>query len=546
MRGKAFTRLWSVPAAWLAGGGLLRGAPALPERTEADATLALLLVTFPFAVALAQTPFCVALAVAAYALLARRAGHLRAFCAALAVALMLSLLFFTGAATHADTDNYLGPQVRLLALPAGLAPDGAYSAAHCRLPQGFAAYGAALYRLTGSMDLASSAFWFCLFAAWLALRPSLTRLQTLLLLACPGSYPGLFNLMPDGCVYLLLLTALAALRERRFWLPLLAAAVACTFKTSAWTATALVAAVLLFRAPRRWWQIALVGAATLLYCWPTLHLVLTGGLETISEDFFFWANEDSKRLGYFGHLLYVYVGHWTTALHPVVGTHRGGVDGLSSDALGPVFRLALGASCLLAALCWRRLKGWRTVWLLSMATLFLLPPLYLGYARYVPLLYVAGFLPLILLMPRLAVPPAAALAAIPAAYFGWRLALSTEVVCVANHATAVSSHMYNIRSAFRPLLVEATQPVSSGSLLYSYAMEPEWFPPMPRAYYEGIRKKDSLDKMDEVADYMARTWAPWLLTHPHTYLCEVARFRACAFMNFPRGADDGLPAAETR
>lgn len=498
------------------------------------------------AVALARTPWPVGMVAMAYLFVAHHFRCLRPFLLTLTVALGAALLVFSGAAIHYDIDNYLGPQVRLLTLPEGLTTlgDGWYSRLHCALPQGFAAYGAALYRITGSMDLATSAFVLFLVAAWITLRPTLSRLQTSLLLIAPAAMPSLWCLMPDGCIYYLLLIALFTLRERRFWLPLLASAIASTYKTSAWVPTLLVALVLFRNAPRRWWQLGMVGAVTLLVVAPTLRLVLGGGLDAISGDFLACSNETAKAMGHLARLAYVHLGHWTTPLQPTLGTHAGGVDGLSSDGFGPVFRSLTWLSFALLPLFRRRFSGWWETLLLAWASVALVPTLYVGYARYVPLLYLAGALPTVLLAPRLAIPFALWLLVLPAGMLGWRLALSSEALMVAGHATAVHSESYNIRSTFRSRLTSKPQPHESGCLLYSYAMPQGIFPPMPRKVYPGIEKVPSTQKIGEVTDYALHEWLPWALTHPHTYLHEIARFRWRAFTTFPRGATDGLPSAE--
>lgn len=526
------------------------GAPA-PEQTPPLAAepspLPLLLVTFPLATALARTPWVAGMAFAAYLFLAHHLRCLRPFLLTLGAALGIALLVFTGAALYYDIDNYLGPQVRLLTLPAHLTTsgDGHYSALHCALPQGLAAYGATLYRLTGSMDLGSSAFILFLVAAWQTLRPALSRLQTTLLLAAPAAMPSLLCLMPDGCVYYLLLIALFSLRERRFWLPLTAAALACTYKTSAWIPTVLIGLTLFRNAPRRWWALVLAAGAVALMVWPTLNLLLNGDLDAISGDFLTRANADARAMGHLARLAYVHLGHWTTSLTPDFGAHTGGIDGLSSDAFGPVFRALTGLSLALTLLFRRRLAGWWETLLIAWASVLLVPTLYVGYARYVPLLWIAGALPAVLLAPRLALPFTLWLLILPIGMLGWRLALSTEALTVANHATAVNSDHYNIRATFRSHLSPTPQTHLSGSLLYTYSMPEGRFPPIPRKIYPGIEKTPNTQKAREVVGYALHTWLPWALTHPHTYLCDIARFRWRAFMTFPRGANDGLPVPES-
>ena len=504
--------------------------------------LALLLVTFPLAVALAQMPWLVGGVVIGYLLLAKQFKCLKAFSIILGVAFLYALLVYTGSVIHADIDNYLGPQVRAFLLPEGTTLDGAYKATHMTLPQGFAAYGAALYRLTGSVDLASSAFVLFLCAAWGVLRAHLSKLQTLLLLVCPASFASLFSLMPDGCVYLLLLIALFSLKARNFWLTLLPATLACTFKTTAWIPTALLAVALFLHFPRRWWQIAGVGLLTLLTVFPTLHLIWGGGLTEISDDFLTRANADAQQMGYFARLAYVYLGHWTTSLSPDFGIHPGGVDGGGVDGYGPLFRLMIAASLLTLLLCRKRLNGWKETLILVWLSVLLMPTTYIGYARYVPWLYVAGALPLILFVPRTTCVPAALLLVIPLGWLGWRLVLSTETVYVANRAETVQSHVYNIRATFREKLVEEPQPAASGSLLYTYRLpEGDSYPVMTRAYHKGLDLEPRESKAREGAQYILKRWLPWALHHPHTLFYEIVRFRAHALLHFPRGGNDGLP-----
>lgn len=513
----------------------------IPEQPRRD-TLPLLLVLFPLAVALARTPLVVGMVFAAFCFLSWQFRCHKAFLLTLGIAFALSLLLFTGATIHYDVDNYLGPQIRLFSLPFGVQPDGFYSEPHCRLPQGLAWYGAALFRLTGSIDLGQSAFFLFFVAAWRTLRVDLTRLQAALLLIAPSALPSVFNLMPDGCVYLLLILALFALRRGDFWLPLAAAALASILKVSAWVPTALIALLLLWRFPRRFWQIGLVALATLLLVFPTLHLLYTGGLNTISSDFSSVANDDARTMGWFARILYVHVGHWTTSLHPHLGPHLLGVDGLSSDALGPIFRLVTWASLAILVFCRKRLAGWWSTLALAWLSVLIIPTVYVGYARYVPLLWVAGMLPLVLRFPKVAILPTIALLGIPLAMLGWRLALSTEAVMVANHATAVQSNYWNVRETFRHIpLTQEQQPLWSGSLLYSYSMPEGIFPPMPRRPYEGLRKTPMTVKAAGVREYALREWLPWMLTHPHTYLLEIARFRWRNFVTLLRGSHDGLP-----
>ncbi len=524
-------------------------ASTVDETAQKQASLLpLLLISFPLVIAFARTPGVIAIVFTAFLVVAHKYACLKPFLITLGVALLLSLLVFTGAVIHFDIDAYLAPQIRLLTLPSTLTTDGDgyYRVLHCRLPQGLAAYGAALYRLTGSVDLATSAFFLFLVATWSTLRQTLSRLQTFLLVAAPVALPSLFCLMQDGCIYYLLLIALFSLRQRNFWLPLTAIVIASTYKTSAWIPAVLIAGVLLYQHPRRWWQIACGGTLALLVNFSTLHLILTGGLNTISNDFHSWANNDTRAMGHFARLAYIHLGHWTTSLQPVIGTHIGGVDGLSSDGLGPIMRLVTWLSFLCMIFYRKQFRGWWGTFALMWISILTIPTLYIGYARYVPFLYVAGFLPLILRFPRLSLLPYAGLILLPLAMLGWRFVLSTETLFVANHATAVHSTVYNIRATFRPLLTNTPQPLQSGSLLYSYQMPDEkLFPAMPRQYYAGIERVSTLNKASEIKTYILHDWLPWMLRSPHRYLIEIARFRWRAFTTFPRGVHDGLPSATT-
>ena len=504
--------------------------------------LPFLLITFPFAIAFAGTPLVSGMVFAAFFFLAYQLNCIKPFGMILGASFLINCLLFSGAVIHFDTDAYIAPQIRLLASPFQITPDGFYSATHLALPRGFSAWCAALYRLTGSIDCGAMLVWMLIPAAWIVLRRALTRWQTLVLLLSPALFPSLFNLMSDGCVYLLLLIALVALVDKEnFWIPLLAAAGAALCKTSAWIPCALVGLLLLRYHPKRWWKLGLVAIVVLGYNLPTLRMMCAGGLSEISADFD-CANDAAKAMGYWARLAYVYLGHWTTTTQPVFGAHVGGVDGGGVDGLGPVFRLAVWCS-LAVLICFRkRLKGWGLPLVLAWGSVLVMPTLYIGYARYVPWLFPAVMLPLALVAPRCSMLLSGALCVVPTLWLGWRIALSTEVVRVACHATAVQSGVYNIRCTFRDQLTEVAQPTLSGSLIYSYQMDEGYFPPIQRTHFEDMKAVSPFAKAHDVQAYMVKTWAPWMICHFPEYLFDLLTLRT-RWLLAPRGLTDDLSTA---
>lgn len=505
--------------------------------------LPMLLVVFPLAVGLAATPVMVGIVSLAFLFVAYAAHCLRGFIWALGVAMCLALLVYSGAAIHSDVDNYLGPQVRLLTLPSGYVPDGDYSVVHCTLPNGLALYGAALYRIFGNMDLASSAFFLLLPAVWMILRQRLTRVQTVLLVMSPAVFPSVFSLMSDGVVYLLLLIALFALQEKnQFWLVLLSGCVACVDKPTAWLPMVLITIWLIIRFPKNIWKVLLAGGITLALVWPTLRMILAGGLSDISSDFL-CANDDARGMGRLARLAYVYVGHWTTTRLPDFGVHQIGVDGASVDAFGGLFRALIWGGVGLIVMSRKTFRPWYGIWVLSWISVLTIPSLYIGYARYTPLLVVAGLLPWVVLMPRIAIIPVLLLDILPIIYLGWRIVLSSEVIMVANHATAVQSSVYNLRATFRSHLTEQKQRSMSGSLRYTYTFPDNIdFPKIPRQYVPGVDKQSFSTKSVDLLPYVFGRWFPWMLSHIGDYVLEVGRFRWRALTSLPRGATDGLQA----
>lgn len=526
--------------------------PAVPcERSEqlstVDCRLSTLLALFPAAVALAASPLLVGMVTVGFALVAFRFGCLRSWALTVAAALAFALLSFAPSGLY-DVESYLAPQTLL---HAGVPLSGYYSPLHCALPDLLSRFGAALYRLTGSTDLATATLWLWLAAAWHTLRATCSRLQTALLLFSPLTLLGVGNLMPDGALYCLLLLALfcvadtrAPLTPARAHLALAALALAAMTKTTAWIPGALLGVLLLYRAPRLWWKAALAAAGVALFCLPTLRLVAAGQLREISFDFLA-ANADAQAMGYFARVLYVYFGHWTTSLAPHFGVHTLGPDGVSADALGPFLRLTLWGGALLA-LCYRRhLRGWGGLWALSLLSLLCVPRLYVGYARYVPLLYPAAIVPWVMLRPRWAVVPCVLLAAVPVAFIGWRGLLATEAITVATHATAVCAPYATSRALFAERLTATEQPTRSANLFYTYTLDrPDAFPPAARAFHDHLSTTPAAVKASEVAPYAFRRWLPWALRSAPRLLRDLLRLRLRAFcrLHFQESTDGVSPA----
>ncbi len=509
-------------------------APELP--------LPLLLVTFPLAVALARTPWPMGMVAVAYLLLAHRFRSLVPFLLTYAAAITLNLPVLSAFAYHGDVDFYLGPQARQLAASVPLAMDGMVREVHLLLPTGYSGWCAALYRLTGSLDFGHAQIFALTVAAWQTVRPSLSRWQAFALICAPLTWVSVFNAMPDGCVYLLLLVALFALRDRRFWLTLASLAVAATYKTSAWLPCALLGGALLWRFPRRWPHFVWVGLGVAALVFPTLRMMASGGLDTISEDFL-GAAPAAKEVGRLGRLAYFYLGHWMLPGDYDFNVHIGGVDGAGMDGLGRLARILIWPS-LAGLLLWRqKLSGWWGCLALAWASVLLMPTLYIGYGRYVPLAYVALMLPLVVRWPKISAIAAVAMSVVPALWCAWRILLSMECAQVVATGGPVQSDWYNVRAGFRSCgvaLTEAPQPVLSSSNAYSYARAD--FPPIPADTPRG-RLVPAGQKAMRLREYAVREALPWLLTHTHTVLAETMRIR-WHWLTSPRGESDGLPKAE--
>ncbi len=518
------------------------GAPLMGERPieRNPSAYPLLLIGFPGAVALAGSPSLVLLVSLACLFAAFYFGCLKAFVLTLLTAFALNFWVVSGFAVYSDVDAYLGPAIRLFGLGIDRVADGLYHQAHLLLPQGFIAWSAALYRLTGWLDAGNALIFMLIPGAWCVLRTLFSRLQTFLLVVAPLTFTSIFCSMPDGCVYLLLLMALVELRVGSFWVPLLAMALACTFKTTAWIPSLLMTLVLLRNQPRNALKVIGVFGFVAVCVLPTLMMLARGGVEMLSADFR-EMNEVARAMGYWARLAYAYVGHWTVAGTPTFNVPMGGIDGGGMDGLGPVFRVLL--VCALGILLLRRtaFRGWWESLIIIFGSVLAVPTLYIGYARYVPLLYLAGMLPLVIKYPRCALVPWVLLCAMPCAWMGWRILLATETITVQAHASAVQSDLYNVRAAFRSQLTEIVQPTLSGSLAYTYAGT--HFPAVPRAQGVNHRLMPATEKARGMVSYIVTTWAPWALQHFPELIYETAVYRIKQLMHFPRGAGDGIPSA---
>lgn len=503
------------------------------------AALPLLLVLFPLAVGLARTPLPVGMVALAFCFLAWHFRCLRGFLCVYAAAFLLNLPVLSVCGLPGDQDFYLGPQARLLAAGGGLEFDGFLRRAHLALPAGYTGWCAALYRLTGSLDFGHAQVFALVAAAWLTLRRTLGRWQAFALVCAPLTWVSVFNGMPDGCVYLLLLLALFALRAGSFWLPLAAIAAAATFKTSAWVPCALLGAMLAWRFPRRWWQLGLAALAVALIVFPTLRLVATGGLREISADFL-GAEGEARALGWFGKTVYFYLGHWLVPGTFDFNVHVGGVDGAGMDGLGKVARLLIWPSLAILVAWRRRFAGWWGALALAWASVLLTPTLYVGYGRYVPLAYVALMLPFVVRFPRVSAVAALAMSVVPAAWCAWRVLLSMEFAQVAAAGGPVASGWYNIRAGFRSCgvpVVEDAQPIRAAAALYTYRAAD--FPEFPSDDVPRDRLIPAGQKARGAGDYAVRRFLPWALSHLPDYLANVARIR-WHWLVSPRGGHDGV------
>ena len=328
-----------------------------------------------------------------------------------------------------------------------------------------------------------------------------------------------------------------ALRDRTAYaLPLGAALLACWLKQTAWVPAFFVFVVLLRAHPRHIPKTlgAMLAVGVLMI--PFVRSVLSG---RVSTDDFTGMDATARAMGYWARQAYAYLGHWLVpGPAPRFNVPVGGADGGGIDGLGPVFRIAVWAALAVMLLCRKRLSGWGTVMLVCWAGVLTVPTLYIGYARYTPLIYPAVMLPLVLVFPRLAMIPAALVCAMPAAWIGWRVMRSTENLYALSPAvTAVHATDYNVRCGFRDRLSETPQPILSGSLVYSYAGTGD-FPPMPRAA-EGQRLTPAAEKARGMLRYAVAEWLPYAVSHlPETAL-QTVRYR-WRLLTAPRGESDGI------
>lgn len=511
--------------------------PGLPVGTAA---LPGLLILFPAAVALCGRPLTVGAALAVCLMLGYACRCLKPFLAVLAAAFLINACVLSGFAIFCDTDDYWMPAVRFLASAVPIVPDGGYAEIHLMMgyPAGFMRWGAALYRLTGWVDAAAALPLILAPAAWLtARRAGLSRIAATILTAGPLTLFGLFNPMPDASVYLLLLTAALALRDRTAYaLPLGAALLACWLKQTAWIPTFFILLVLLRSHPRHIPKTLAAGLTVGVLMIPFVRAVASGLVSTAD---FYDMDETAKAMGYWARQIYAYLGHGLIpGPTPQFNVPVGGGDGGGVDGLGPFFRLTVWAFLAVLLFCRRRLTGWGTVILVCWAGVLTVPTVYIGYARYTPLVYPAVMLPLLLAFPRLAVVPAALVCAMPAAWIGWRVMRSSENLYALSPAvTAVHADGYNVRCAFRDRLADEPQPILSGSLAYTYAGTGD-FPPMPRAAGDH-RLTPAAEKARGMLRYAVAEWLPYAVSHlPETAL-QTVRYR-WHLLTAPRGESDGI------
>jgi hypothetical protein len=346
----------------------------------------------------------------------------------------------------------------------------------------------------------------------------------------------------------LLVTALGALKGKHPSVVLAAILLASTLKVTAWVPACFIAGVLLYQAPSLWRRILLVGLIAIAY---NLGFFIHHFLGTPLPTGDFAAMEGSARtLGWFARFAYAYLGHWLLPGDYTFNVPVGGFDGGGIDGLGPVFRALTWLSLALLIAFYKRLKPWRPILFICWGSSLCVSTLYMGYARYVPLIYLAVMLPLICLAPRLATIPALLVCLMPMAWIGWRLVLITERLTVFDptHTASLSSETYNIRCHAREMGVPLASNdlrsqgafIPSGSLMYAYAPNEAItpFPAIPRTYDRDQRLLPVTQKIDSVAAYLLTDWLPWSLCNLHRLGVASLRYRVRAALTFPRGSYD--------
>lgn len=516
--------------------------------TEPVSFLPYILILLPFAIGLALDPFLVLLTFVGAGLVAFKTQCLKPFLLIVSVAFFIAFLFPTPAAIYSDADYYVLPAIRFFANGVAVQPncDGYYSMHHflsC-LPDGFFRIGAAFYRLFGWVDMGNVLLFLFLPVAWMVWRRHLGRCATAVLVCGPLTFASCLNPVPDGATYLLLLTALGAMRSRETYLALAALLVACTFKMSAWMPATVIAAVLLYQDPRRAPKIILTGIAAMLYNLP-FFIHFFGGQALPTPDFA--AMDDAARsLGWFARFAYAYLGHWILPGEYVFNVPMGGFDGGGIDGLGPFFRFMVWGSIALQVIFFKRLKSWWTVLLVGWVSVCCMPTLYVGYARYVPLFYVSVMLPFLLLAPRLTLVPAGLICAMPLAWLGWRCVLISERLTLLDPevTVAVSSDLYNVRCALREAGFTPTEQTPqmrpSASLMY-YTLPREGVDAFPHCLRDTTlnqRLTPATDKARAIAPFVLQQWFPWCMTHLHKLFIASLSYRVKCFVTFPRGKYD--------
>jgi hypothetical protein len=82
----------------------------------------------------------------------------------------------------------------------------------------------------------------------------------------------------------------------------------------------------------------------------------------------------------------------------------------------------------------------------------------------------------------------------------------------------------------------------SGSLLYSYEMSEDYFPPMNREISADLKKRPVFNKAKDLQAYALKTWLPWMATHFPIYVYDLMCLRM-HWLLAPRGVSDELSTA---
>lgn len=523
-----------------------------PQTQAKGVCLSLLLILFPFALALALTPLLVGMAFLAMGLIAYKTACLRAFLTTLGIAFALIFFFPTPAAIYCDADHFHLPAIRIIAGAGDVQPlhESGIWWTHFRaaLPDGFHRCGAALYHITGWVDAVNILVFILFVPAWITWRQHVGRYATLLILLGPVVFASCFNPLPDGATYLLLVTALGAILGRQLNLALAAMLVASTFKVTAWIPSLFMAGVLLYQYPRYWRRILAIGIIAIVYNLGFFIQHFSG--EALPSSDFAAMKGPARALSWGARFVYAYLGHWLIPGNFNFNVPVGGFDGGGIDGLGPIFRCLTWISIGITLLLHKRLKPYFLILFICWGSSLCIPTLYMGYARYVPCIYLAVMLPFILLIPRLSFIPAILVCFLPLAWIGWRIILISERLFVLDpsHTECITSDVYNLQCVAREMSMplktfsdETLQP--SGSLMYAYRHHRDImpFPAIPRTYQYDQRLRPAHQKIADVAQYIGAVWLPWSLCNLHKLGMAAIHYRFKSSFTFPRGKYDTQP-----